>query len=177
MLRIHQVTMPRFRSRGLGLRPVNRIKHVIDIQFATTAGTEVDHPMITASDLPDLANVDEVQTGATVNSIYLKVEANLLTTSALPNFYMTVYKNPGGNITPPTPNAVGSSDDKRYVIHQEMVMMQEQAKSNPRTIFNGVIRIPRGYKRFGPNDTLNLRFLAPGFAPQVCIQCHYKEFR
>ncbi len=167
----------RSRSRGLGLRPVNRIKHVIDIQFATTAGTEVDHPVITASDTPDLANVDEVQTGATVHAVYAKVEANLLTTSALPNFYFIVYKNPGGNIVGPTPNAVGASDNKRFVIHQEMVMMQEQAKSNPRTIFNGVISIPRGYRRFGPNDTLNFRFLAPGFAPQVCFQVHYKEFR
>ncbi len=167
----------RSRNRGLGLRPVNRIKHVIDIQFATTAGTEVDHAMVTASDTPDLANVDEVQTGATVNAIYLKVEINALTVSALPNFYMICYKNPGGNITAPTPNNVGASDDKRFVIHQEMVMLEGSANSNPRTVFNGVISIPRGYRRFGPNDTLNLQFLSPGTAPQVCLQCHYKEFR
>ncbi len=169
--------MPRFRSRGLSLRPVNRIKHVVDIQFATTAGTEVDHALVTASDTPDLANVDEVQTGATVNAIYLKVEATATSSAALANMYLIVYKSPGGSIAGPTPNAVGASDNKRFVIHQEMIMFQKQDGSNPRTLFNGVISIPRGYRRFGPNDTLNARFLAPGVTIDVCFQCHYKEFR
>ncbi len=169
--------MPRFRSRGLSLRPVNRIKHVVDIQFATTAGTEVDHTIITASDTPDLAASKEVQTGATVNAIYLKVEANATTSAALANMYMIVYKSPGGSITGPTPNAVGISDNKRFVIHQEMIMFQQQDGSNPRTLFNGVVVIPRGYRRFGPNDLLSLRFLAPGVNIQVCFQVHYKEFR
>ncbi len=90
---------------------------------------------------------------------------------------MIVYKNPGGNIVGPTPNTVGANDNKRFVIHQEMLMYQLQDGSNPRTIFNGVISIPRGYRRFGPNDTLNVRFLAPGVATNICFQCHYKEFR
>ncbi len=167
----------RSRNRGLGLRPVNRIKHVVDIQFGAALGVETDHALATASDTPDLANVDEVQTGATVNAIYLKVEANATSSAALANMYMIVYKNPGGNILGPTPNTVGANDNKRFVIHQEMIMFQQQTGSNPRTVFNGVISIPRGYRRFGPNDTLNIRFLAPGVSINACFQCHYKEFR
>ncbi len=176
MPQIRQVTMARFRS-GNFLRPINRIKHVVDLQFATAAGAAQGQNLIIASDTPDLATSNEVQTGATVNAIYLKLEANITSSGALANAYMIVFKSPGGNLTQPTPNAVGISDDKRYVIHQEMIMFQQQTGSNPRTVFNGVIKIPRGYKRFGPNDVLILRVLAPGVATNWCFQCHYKEFR
>ncbi len=48
---------------------------------------------------------------------------------------------------------------------------------NPRTIFNGVIAIPRGYRRNGPNDALTVEILAPGVPIEFCTQCHYKEYR
>ena len=62
---------------------------------------------------------------------------------------MLVFKNPGGNLTVPANNTVGSNDNKKYVIHQEMVMLEQSISGNPRTLFNGVIRIPRGYQRNG----------------------------
>ncbi len=163
--------------RGNALRPVNRIKHVVVSQFAGTAGTEDNLSLITANDNPVIANVKEVETGSIINGIYLKVEAVAVTAAALANYYIAIFKNPGGNLNPPPPNAVGSDDNKKFVIHQEMVMFQQQANSNPRTVFNGVIVIPRGYRRFGPNDTLNLLTLAPGVNTFQCVQCHYKEFR
>ena len=159
------------------LRPVNRIKHVVDKQSAINAGTSENTNLILASDTPDLATREEVQTGSTVNGIYLKVEGYATSSAALANFYMYVAKNPGGNLTLPNPNSVGNNDNKRYVIHQEMVMFQKQTNSNPRTIFNGVIAIPRGYRRFAPNDKLILNVLAPGVNTEYCVQCHYKEFR
>ncbi len=165
------------RRRGNFLRPVNRIKHVVDAQGAIAAAGGTNVILILASDTPDLATTNEVQTGSTVNGIYLKIEAYATTAAALANMYAIIFKNPGGNISNPIPNAVGSNDDKRYVIHQEMVMFQKVAPSNPRTLFNGVIVIPRGYKRFGPNDSLILRMTVPGVAVDFCVQCHYKEFR
>ncbi len=169
--------MPRFRSRNQSLRPVNRIKHVIDNQGGIAAGAQAQVILILASDTPDLATSNEVQTGSTVNAIYLKVECNATTSQALSNFYMMVYKNPGGNIPGFAPNAVGSNDNKRFVIHQEMVMFQSVDNANPRTLFNGVIVLPRGYRRFAPNDELDIRLQAPGTSVNYCIQCHYKEFR
>ncbi len=90
---------------------------------------------------------------------------------------MIITKSPGGNINAPAPNLVGASDDKRFVIHQEMVMVEQSANGNPRTLFNGVIAIPRGYRRFGPGDLLIISFLAPGVNVNLCYQAHYKEFR
>ncbi len=163
---------------SMALRPVHRIKHVVDFQGATAAGTPSDVDLIQASDTPDLATTNEVETGAKVNGIYLRVEVvNTGVTGVLANAYMMIFKNPGGNLTFPNPNVVGVNDNKRFVIHQEMVMLQMQDNSNPRTLFNGVIAIPRGYRRFGPNDVLTVRTFSPGVELNICVQTHYKEFR
>ncbi len=165
-----------FRNR-MSLRPINRIKHVVDSQDATTAGTAINVNLITSTDTPTLAVTSSCETGSKVNGIYLKVEVTATSSAALPNCYLIVFKNPGGNLGVPTANAVGSNDNKRFVIHQEMVMFQKQDGSNPRTLFNGVIAIPRGYRRNGPNDVLSLTILPPGVNIDSCVQCHYKEYR
>ncbi len=166
-----------FNRRRNSLQPVNRIKHVVDSQGGAVAGTTVDVDLINTTDTPTLAARNAVETGSKVNGIYLKVEINATSSAALSNAYMIVAKNPGDNLTIPEPNSVGNSDNKKYVIHQEMVMLQQVTNSNPRTLFNGVIAIPRGYRRNGPNDKITMRLLSPGVNLNFCIQCHYKEFR
>ncbi len=159
------------------LRPVNRIKHVVDKQAGLALGAVNVTNLIFAVDAPVLGNASEVQTGSTVNGIYLKVEGYATSSGALTNGYLMIFKNVGGNNVAPAANAVGTSDAKRYVIHQEMVMFQKVSNSNPRTLFNGVVVIPRGYRRMGPDDRLELHLLTPGSSADMCIQCHYKEFR
>ncbi len=90
---------------------------------------------------------------------------------------MFVAKNPGGNLTFPKPNVVGSDDNKKYIIHQEMVMLEQTIGGNPRTLFNSVIVIPRGYRRMAINDNIFVSVYAPGVNINLCVQCHYKEFR
>ncbi len=171
--------VPRFtRRRNNSIRPVNRIKHVVDFQAAIALNTQGLHTLIIARDNPALANKSEVETGSIVNGIYLRVEVvNTGVTGVLANAYMLVFKNPGGNLSVPNANVVGADDNKRYVIHQEMVMLQMQDNSNPRTLFNGVIVLPRGYRRFGPNDILQVELFSPGVELNYCVQAHYKEFR
>ncbi len=166
-----------FRNRGMALRPVHRIKHVVDKQEGIVLGVITTRDLISTKDAPVLAGSTEVETGSKVNGIYLKVEVYATTAAALANVYMIVYKNPGNVLPVLVPNAIGISDDKRYVIHQEMVMLEQSVNGNPRTLFNGVIAIPRGYRRFGPNDRLNIGILSPGVNISLCYQVHYKEFR
>ncbi len=90
---------------------------------------------------------------------------------------MTIMKNPSNALPVPVANLIGTSDVKKQIIHQEMVMMQQVAEGNPRTLFKGVIRIPRHYQRMGQDDTLLLNLLAPGVNAFFCVQCIYKEFR
>ncbi len=163
-----------FRS---SISPINRHKHVIDVQNAVIAGVTATESLINTVDSPVLGTSVQVKTASKVNGIYLHVEVVATTSAALSNVYLIVFKNPGNNLVIPNPNVVGINDNKKYVIHQEMVMLQQQTNSNPRTLFNGVIVIPKGYRRNGPNDRIGLKILAPGVNINYCIQCHYKEFQ
>ncbi len=178
MLRIHQETMSFRRTRrGLNLRPVNRLKHVTDIQAGVILGVRSDFDLIKAVDNPNLSISNEVAIGSTINGIFISVEVYATTAASLANVYFSLNKNPGGNLTLPNPNVVGVSDNKKHVIHQEMVMVQKQVDGNPRTLFKGVVVIPRHMRRFGPDDRLTVLVLSPGVNLDLCMQSHYKEFR
>jgi len=169
-----------FRRQSMALRPVHRIKHVVDGEGTVDGTANVVFDLISTVDAPVLAQVNQVETGAKVNGIYLRVEVSHTSGAGRPNIYMAIFKNPGNNLTKPAPNAIGGSDDKRYVIHQEMLMMSGDAGNGlPRPLFNGVIAIPRGYRRMGPSDRLQLILKCGTSAVNAdwCVQCHYKEFR
>ncbi len=161
----------------MSLRPINRIKHVVDIQGALPSATVVANKIINTKDAPVLANVSEVETGCTINGIFLNIQVYATSATSLANCYFIMYKNPGNNITAPQPNTVGSDDNKRFVIHQEMVMLEKNTTGIPRTMFKGVIAIPRGMRRCAPNDTWYINLFTPGVTADFCIQTIYKEFR
>ncbi len=169
-----------FRRRSLALRPVHRIKHVVDASSALASATALNQVLILSVDAPVLGSPTQVETGSKVYGLYLKVVVASNETEvvgAIPNVYMIVAKNPGGNLSFASASSQGSSDNKRFVIHQEMVMIENSKGGNPTTLFDGVIKIPKGYSRFGPNDNLFVGFLSPQIDIVVCLQAHYKEFR
>ncbi len=171
--------MVRFR-RGMrnSLRPVNRIKHVVDAQYATPLNVAVDTILVNSVEQPTLSDTAFVIQGSTVNGIFITVEAvNTGVAGVLANVYFMIFKNPGGNLTFPNPNAVGASDNKKYIFHQEMLMFQMVDNSNPRTLFKGVIVIPNHLRRMAIGDLITVRTFSPGVETNVCVQAHYKEFR
>ncbi len=168
-----QETMPRFTR----LRPVQSLKHIVDTQGGLTVGTVAVNTLVKSVDAPALANAEQVQTGSTVGSIFLNVQVASTSTAALSNVYMAVYKNPSNTVGTIDPQTVGTNEDKRFVIHQEMIMTEKNTTAIPRTLFKGVIRIPRGYKRFGYSDQLKITLKSPGITYDFCFQCIFKEFR
>ena len=166
------------------IRPVQSLKHIVDIPTSTVLAVQSTVPVIVAVDSPTLAGVTEVQQGSTVNAIYLRVEV-ISTTSwtGVPRVYMAVFKDPGDNLVNPLANGTGVSDSKKFIIHQEMIMVDgvPDVSEFPRTLFQGVIKIPPRLKRFGYNDRLYVLLQngageTTGIA-NVCVQCIYKEFR
>ncbi len=172
--------MVRYRSQ-MRMRPINRIKHVVDASATIAAAAQSNFIIADATDTPTTAVATSVETGSTINAVYIRVEAasnEAIDLGAIPNFYMYVWKNPGNNLVAPGANNVGINDNKRFVIHQEMTMLENKGQgSNARTIFNGVVVIPKGYRRMGPDDRLDVQVLCPALDTAVCIQFHYKEFR
>jgi len=164
----------------MALRPINRIKHVVDSSATIAAAAGNSFVIALATDTPSLANTTGVETGAKINGFYIRFEtASTQNTvmNAIPNFYFYVAKNPGGNVTLPAANQVGGDDNKRFVIHQEMTMIHNDDGGNPRTVFNGVVVIPKGMRRMAPNDVWTIQTLCPAIDTAQCIQVHYKEFR
>ncbi len=151
---------------------------MVDSQFTTALGVVQNTTLAVSVDAPTLAGVAQVETGSTINGIFLSIEVvNTGVTGVLANCYMMIFKNPGGNLTFPNPNVVGSDDNKKFIFHQEMIMLQMQDNSNPRTLFKGVIAIPKHFRRMAINDTIVVSVFSPGVEITGCIQCHYKEFR
>ncbi len=175
------VPMVVFRRRSMGLHPVNRTKHVVDFQTAVPLDTIIELVLVDTVDAPTLAGTKQVAIGSKINAIFMTCEcvASETSTTATANFYFAFYKNPGTNFTFPKANAIGASDTKNHVIHQEMVMINPTDGGNPRNIFKGVIVIPKGMRRNAPKDRWVVQLFIPstGVAALACLQAHYKEFR
>ncbi len=162
----------------MGIRPIHRIKHVIDSEGALAVDTQSTTNLATAEDNPTLANTTGCQLGSTVNGIYLHVEVSHTSGAGRPNIYMMVVKNQGGQVNFPKAYEVGADDAKRFVIHQEMIMQSGDAGNGlPRPIFNGVIKIPKVYRRMGPSDKIQVMLVSKTVVSDFCLQAHYKEFR
>lgn len=168
---------------NLNIRPVNSLKHVVDTATSAVAGgiTSVVLLAIT-QDTPVAANPSQIKIGSIINAIYLRVEV-LSTGSAnsVPRIYMAIQKNPGNEHPSANPSTIGDSDLRKFIIHQEMTMVGEGTDNPiPRTMFQGVVKIPSRYRRFGVNDRLQANFaLDDGETTNVvnaCVQCIYKEF-
>ncbi len=171
--------MARFRP---ALHPVQRVKHIIDAEGSVDDTPIISVVLVQASDTPVIGSVTQVITGAKVHGIYLHVEVSHTSGTGRPNIYMMIFKNPGGNLSNGSfvPKGEGAFDNKKFVMHQEMILMSGDAGNGlPRPLFNGVIKIPRGYNRFGPGDQLVMNIVTgtAGVVADWCLQCHYKEFR
>ncbi len=164
-------------TRFTRLRPVNSLKHVVDKQGGLTIDANTEEILVIAVDDPASTSVSQVTTAATVSSIFLNVQVAATSTASIANVYMYVIKEPGGNLTLVKGNAVGASDIKKFVLHQEMIMTEKNTTAIPRTLFKGVLKIPPRLRRFGTNDKLVLVLYAPGTTYDYCVQCIYKEFR
>ncbi len=164
----------------MAMRPINRIKHIVDSSATLAAATNLPVDLIKSVDAPLLADTEDVVTGSTVNGIFLNVQVasnEAQDIGAVPNVYMAVFKNPGAQISL-SPQNLGDDINKRFVIHQEMVMIENTGKGgNVKTLFKGVIVIPKGFRRFAPLDKLQITIRSNALDIAFCLQCIYKEFR
>ncbi len=173
--------MPRFRTGQYNKRPIDSIKHIVDLQGGTILNVKQVVTLAFAVENPELANTDNVQPGCRINAVYLNVQVVATTEAALPNIYMIIYKIPGGNIVAgaiPNANVTGSNNFKRQIFHTEMKMMANSSNTQiPITVFNGVLKIPKVFHTFRIDDFIQIQLFAPGVNFNWCVQCIYKEYR
>ncbi len=165
-------------TRYSRLHPVHSIKHVVDVQGGLTAGSRSTVVLADAVTTPNVQSTStDLEQGSTVNAIYLNVQVSAVGTAALANVYMYVIKNVGAQIALVNGNVIGTSNIRKWVIHQEMTMTEKNTTAIPRTLFKGVIKLPRSYKRFGIDDVLQIVLFSPGVDYEFCVQCIYKEIQ
>ncbi len=169
-----QTKMARFRSR---LHPVNTKKHIIDIQGGLVLAVGQSIVLAQGVDAPVLGTVAQVAVGSYIRSIFLNVQVAATGSGALANVYMVVWKNPSNAIGIANANVQGASDTKKLVFHQEMTMTEKNTTAIPRTLFKGVLKVPKHMQRMGQDDTLKIDLFAPGVNYDFCVQCIYKEIR
>ncbi len=172
-------------SQAIRLRPVNSLKHIVETNGSVSAAGQSVTSVIETVSAPATGNPTECHVGSSVHAIYLRVEVvGSVAAGGVDNIYLGIFKNPSNDLAIPNLDSVGASDRRRFMIHQEMIMLTPLDTVNgvgfPRTMFKGVIMIPRGFKRNGVSDKLQVVLQhRSGEATQTtrfCIECIYKEF-
>ncbi len=169
-----------YRRMNMSVRPVQRIKHIVDASQTSAAAANTVIVVAQATDTPTLGATNSVITGSKINGIFLNVQVvsnEASQAGAIPNVYFALVKNPMGDITSLNITSLGDDDRKRYVLHQEMTMIEDNRGGNAKTLFKGVIVIPKGMRRMGPSDTLEVHVRTTTVDINLCMQCIYKEFR
>ncbi len=166
-----------FRSQK---RPINSIKKVIDISGALTPGQVSVNPIADAvASAWDDAGDALVPTGCTISSIYFSVfiysDESTLALPPLLDWYFV--KNPGNNLTLPTPGATGGTDNRRWIMHEEKGLAPDVADGGVPMVFKGVLKIPRGRQRMGQDDRLALIVTSANYDAFFCIKAIYKFYR
>ncbi len=164
-------------GRGLRLRPVDSNKNVVD--FTGNPGvTRADEVLILTKDSASNTVDNEVERGCSIKSIYLSFDVcGLAATGVQQRTALYLMKNPGANLTPPGAFSVGTSNEKKFIFRQWQFMTMRNQDGNPPFHWEGWIKIPRHYTRFGADDQIHLSFMTDTAAGHISGQCIYKWFK
>ena len=114
-----------FRNRGNFKRPINSLKHTVDIQESVPAGSATVSDLIVGTDNPASTTANAVKIGAQVSSIFLNIQVVPTTnaTGLINNTYMYIIMNPAGLYDGndiPAVNNVGTSNLRKQIFHQDL---------------------------------------------------------
>ncbi len=156
---------------------INSIKNVVDLT-ASPATSVANLLLAKAVNTPLSTNSSDVSQGSIIKALWLSIDVcGLAATGVLQRTAFYIYKDPGDNLTPPDPLAVGSSNEKKFVFKQWQVMTMRNQDGNPPFHWEGWIKIPRRYQRMGTDDVIRLPFKTTTAAGHMSVQCIYKWYR
>ncbi len=173
--------MARFgRRRGFSrMRPViNSIKNVVTVAVGVTP-TIQNVLVAKAVTSPAPGVKDDVSHGCVIKAIWVSLDfCGLGGTGVLNVIDVYLIKSPGDNLTLPLANAVGSSNEKKFVVKQWEYMAMRNQDGNPPYHWEGWIKLPRQYHRMGTDDTWRMGFsCTAGLTGHLSAQYIYKWYR
>ncbi len=164
-------------KRGFALRPVDSNKNVVEIAESTGI-TAINKVLINTVDSATLAVQADVERGCSVKAIHLSFDVcGLAGTGVRQITNLFLMKNPGANLTAPGVFTVGTSNEKKFIFKQWSFQTMRNQDGNPPFHWEGWIKIPSRYTRFGAADLLHLTFATDTAAGHLSGQCIYKWYK
>ncbi len=115
--------------------------------------------------------------GGTIKAIWISLDfCGLAAAGVLQRTIVYLMKNPGANLTPPGVFAVGTSNEKKFVIKMWSQMTMRNQDGNPPYHWEGWIKIPRRYHRMGTDDTWVITSGANTSTGHLFANVIYKEY-
>ncbi len=144
------------RNRGLSLRPIDSMKNYQVLNIGLS-GTQTNNLLIKAVDNPLTSAATDISRGSIVKAIWISIDAcGLAGTGVLNMMDAYLIKNPGANLTPPLPISYGTSNEKKHIFKTWAGMIMRNQDGNSAIHWEGWIKIPKRYQRFGTDDILQL---------------------
>ncbi len=166
--------------RGMSMRPVNRIKHVVDSEGTAMDTTASDTVFVNVVNQNSLTFApDEVLLGRKVNAFFITCFAIGDTGTGIAgsiSWYLAK-KHSGQTLASfPAPNAVGTSNVRNQIIHQEKGV-PGSADGTP-MVFKGVIAVPKGMRRMREGDQWFFRIQSSvtGSDANFCFRSIHNSF-
>ncbi len=165
----------RYSTRRRRFRPmVNTIKNSATLS-GSTGTTIVASTIAIARASPDNTVSTDVENGCRITAIWISVDVcGLDATDVLQTTGFYLMKNPGNNLTPPTPFGVGLSNEKRFVIKEWNAMTMRNQDGNPPYHWEGWIKVPRVHQRMGTDDRWEVDFITSNAAGHFSLKFLYK---
>ncbi len=146
----------RFTSRKLRLVTINSEKHIVDNEFSTTT-TIVTKIIAKAVTAPSNTVDTDCHRGGQIKAFWVSIDfCGLATSGALQKTVFYLMKNPGNNLTEPGVLAVGTSNEKKFVIKMWAQMTMRNQDGNPPYHWEGWVKVPKRYQRMGTDDTWSI---------------------
>ncbi len=165
------------RGRGFGLRPVNSMKNVVYLEGSS--GTTIQTTILAnAVDNAGLAAGADVERGCSIKNIWISLDfCGLAATGVQQTTRVYLLKNPGANLTPPTPGTEGTSNEKKFIFKSWHQMTMRNQDGNPPYHWEGWVKVPKLYQRMGSNDNISLSVATTNAAGHISAQFLYKWYK
>lgn len=157
---------------------ITSIKNVaLDAQGITA--TQLEFIPAKAVTSPSPTVVTDVSHGCIIKAMWISLDVCGTAGSGVANqFDAYLVKNPGNNLTLPSPTSVGSSNEKKFVIKQWRSMIMRNQDGNNPYHWEGWLKFPKRYHRMGTDDVWTFVIRAStGVTGLYSIQCIYKWYR
>ncbi len=158
------------------MRPtVNTEKHEVSF-IASLTGTNTVQTVAKAVTAPSNTIDSDCHRGGHIKAIWVSLDMCGLAASGI-NRRAACYliKNVGANLTAPGVFAVGTSNEKRFVIKQWHAMVMRNQDGNNPYHWEGWVKIPRIYHRMATDDIWQMVSAVSGDTGHGAFQFIYKE--